>query len=168
MKKMLLTAFAVVLSHYCFSQNGNNAIGIGAEFDPLLTHPYSQIYHGGIGGNVKGLYGIGDAGQLTLTAGYSSFGGKSGVQYGDQTLSLIPILAGYRYNWKGGFYGELQAGAGVLTTKASGFSFSQTDFAAALNVGYVVDNFDFGVRYYTEGDVISMFAVRIGYNFSLK
>lgn len=168
MKKNLLTAIAVLLAHFCFAQSGKIAIGIGAEFDPLANQSYSSIYKAGFGGNLKGLYGVGSRGQITLTAGYLSFGGKSGVQYGDQTLSLIPVLAGYRYNFEGGLYGELQAGMGSLTTKASGFSFNQTNFAAALNIGYVYNNFDFSARYYTEGDVISMFALRIGYNFSIK
>jgi len=169
MKKLLLSTIAVVLlSNYCFAQTGNNQLGIGVEVNILASNGYSDIYHPGIGGNLKGLYGIGTASQLTLTAGYSSFGGKSSSQYGDQTLSLLPILAGYRYNLTGGLYGEGQVGAAILTTKASGFSYSQTNFAAAINVGYVTHGFDISARYYTEGDVISTFAVRLGYNFSLS
>ncbi|MBS1504535.1 MAG: hypothetical protein JST32_20915 [Bacteroidetes bacterium] len=87
--------------------------------------------------------------------------------YGNQTLTLLPILAGYRYNLNGGLYFEGQAGAAVLTTKASGFSFSQTNFAGAINVGYVVHGVDISARYYTEGDVVSTFAVRLAYNFKL-
>jgi len=150
---------------FCYAQTGNNAISIGAEADfPLGSYTGYNI---GFGGNVKGLYGLGASGQLTLTAGYSSFSGKSGSLYNGQTLSLLPILAGYRYNLASGLYGEGQVGLATLTTRIPGFSFSQTNFAAAANVGYVFNNFDVSVRYYTEGDVMSMFAVRLAYNIAL-
>jgi len=168
MKKNLLFVVAFILSaSFCYGQTGNNQVSVGAETNFFLSNGFSDIYNPGIGGNVKGLYGIGDASQLTLTSGYTWYGGKSSSQFGDQTLSLIPILAGYRYNLKSAFYGEGQAGLGILTTKIPGFSFSQTNFAAAINVGYVYKGFDVSVRYYTEGDVVSLAAIRLAYNFSL-
>jgi hypothetical protein len=169
MKKILFSIVAVILlTNCCLAQAGKNAVSVGAEVNFLASNGYSTIYNAGFGGNLKGLYGVGTAGQATLTAGYSSFSGKSSSQFGNQTLSLIPVLAGYRYNLESGLYGEAQAGIGILTTKASGFSFSQTNFGGALNVGYVTHGFDLSVRYYTEGDVMSLFAVRVAYNFSLS
>ncbi|MBS1532848.1 MAG: hypothetical protein JSU01_21270 [Bacteroidetes bacterium] len=168
MKKVLFTLLAFALSvAACYAQKGNNQIGIGGEINFPLGNGYNDIYNPGIGGNLKGLYGIGDAGQLTLTAGYNSFSGKSSSQFGDQTLSLIPIQAGYRYNLKSGLYGEGQAGLGILTTKVTGYSASQTNFAGAINVGYLFKGFDIGVKYYTEFDVFSSFAVRLAYNIPL-
>jgi hypothetical protein len=169
MKKILLSIAAVIfLSNFCLAQSGNNQVAIGAEVNFLASNGYSTIYNAGFGGNLKGLYGVGTAGQLTLTGAYSSFSGKSSSQYGNQTLSLLPILAGYRYNLDGGFYGEGQVGLAILTTKGSGFSFSQTNFAGAINIGYVTHGFDLSARYYTEGDVVSTFAIRLAYNFSLS
>ncbi|CAN5444478.1 hypothetical protein BH09BAC6_BH09BAC6_07880 [soil metagenome] len=169
MKKIvLLIAVNIFAFGYCFAQKGNNQIGIGAEVNFFASNGYSSIYNPGIGGNVKGLYGIGSASQLTLGAAFSSFSGKSSSIYGNQTLSLVPILAGYRYNLKSGFYGEAQAGLALLTTKATGDSFTQTNFAAAINIGYVTHGFDISARYYTEGDVISTVAFRLAYNFSLS
>lgn len=168
MKKKLLVILAFIMSAgFCYAQTGNNQVGIGVETNFFLSNGYSSIYSPGIGGNIKGLYGIGDASQITLTGGYTSYSGKSGTLYGNQRLSLIPILAGYRYNLKSGLYAEGQAGAGILSTHASGFTFSQTNFAAALNVGYAYKGLDVSIRYYTEGDVMSLFAIRLGYNFSL-
>lgn len=111
MKKILLSIVSfVLLVNCCFAQKGNNQIGIGAEADiPLGSY---SGYNMGFGGNVKGLYGIGAVAQLTLTAGYSSFSSKSGSIYQGQTLSLLPILAGYRYNLVSGLYGEAQTGFG--------------------------------------------------------
>ncbi len=169
MKKiLLLVPFIIFGFNCCFAQAGNNQISIGAEVNFLASNGYSSIYNPGFGGGLKGLYGIGDAGQLTLSGAFSSFGGKSSSTYGDQTLTLLPIMAGYRYNLKSGVYFEGQAGLATLTTKGSGFSFSQTNFAGAINVGYATHGFDISARYYTEGDVVSTFAVRIAYNISLS
>lgn len=169
MKKILLSIAGIIFAiNCCFSQTGNNQLSVGAEVNFLASNGYSTIYNPGIGGNLKGLYGIGSSSQLTFTVAYSSFSGKSSSSYGDQTLSLLPVLAGYRYNLSGGLYGEGQAGLAILTTKATGFSFSQTNFAAAVNVGYVIHGFDISARYYTEGDVVSTFAVRLAYNFTLS
>jgi hypothetical protein len=169
MKKISLSIAAVIFTiSCCFAQTGYNQLGVGAEVNFLASNGYSTIYNSGMGGNLKGLYGIGSSSQLTLTVAYSSFSGKSSSAYGDQTLSLLPALAGYRYNLSGGLYGEGQAGLAILTTKAAGFSFSQTNFAAAINVGYVISGFDISARYYTEGDVMSTFAIRLAYNFTLS
>jgi hypothetical protein len=155
-------------SNQQLEQSGNNQISIGAETDFTLTNGYSDIYHPGLGGNIKGLYGIGTAPQqLMLTADYVTFSGKSSSTYGNQRLSLIPIQAGYRYNLSSGFYGELQAGVGMLGTHADSVTFTQTNFAAAADIGYDYKGLDLSVRYYTEGDVISIFAIRLAYNISL-
>ncbi len=150
-----------------YAQNGSVQLGVAVESN-LLLGSYSSAYNAGFGGGIKGLYGVGASGQLTLSVDYSSYSSKSGTIFAGQTLSLLPILAGYRYNLSSGFYAEPQAGLATLSTKASGFSFSQTNFAGAINVGYAKNGFDISVHYYTEGDVISMFGVRLGYNFSLK
>ena len=169
MKKILFTLAAFIFSFgLCHAQTGNNAVSIGVEPDFLLGS-YTSYYGVGIGGNVKGMLGVGSGmGQLTLTGGYSTFSSKSGTAAAGQTLSLVPILAGYRQSCKSGFYGEAQAGLGILGTKYTGGSFSQTNFSGAINAGYCQNNFDFSVRYNTEGDVISLFALRVAYNIPLK
>ena len=168
MKKiLLLLTFTILIFNCCLAQKGNNQISVGADVNFLASNGYSSIYNPGIGGDIKGLFGIGSASQLTISGAYSSFSGKSSSSYGDQTLTLLPFMAGYRYNLTG-VYVEGQAGLGTLTTKASGFSYSQTNFAAAINIGYIIHGFDISARYYTEGDVVSTFAVRLAYNFNLS
>src|ERR1700710_3126565 len=99
MKKILLSlALVISACSYCSAQTGTIQLAIGAEVNFLASNGYSTIYNPGIGGNLKGLYGLGSSSQLTLTAAYSSFSGKSSSAYGDQMLSLLPVLAGYRYN----------------------------------------------------------------------
>jgi hypothetical protein len=166
MKKIYFVSLCLfAFSFVSVAQKGNNEIGIGAE----LNVPLGQLgdaYSAGFGGSVKGLYGVGTAGQLTLTVGYSGFKGKSGTLYKDQKFSLLPVLLGYRHHFSS-FYVEPQVGVTTDKTKIPGFTFSETKFTAALNVGYLIQGFDLSLRYHTEGDVLSLFAVRAGYNFPL-
>jgi hypothetical protein len=167
MKRILFLMAAFILTAgYCSAQTGNNQISVGAEGDFFISN-LNSAYGVGFGGNVKGMFGVGTAGQVTLTAGYSSFGGKSGTVFSNQTFSMIPILAGYRQNFKGGLYLEPQAGVTINTTHFNGGTFSETEFGAGLNVGYATNGFDVSARYFSEGDVFGMFAVRVAYNFSL-
>jgi hypothetical protein len=57
---------------------------------------------------VRGLLGVGTAGQVSLTVGYASFKEKkeSGT---DAKFTMLPILAGYRHNFNG-LYVEPQVG----------------------------------------------------------
>jgi hypothetical protein len=168
-RSLLLAASALVISIAAFAQKGNNQVGIGAELDVPLGS-FGDAYKTGFGGTIKGLYGIGEAGQLTFTTGYSSFKGKSetafGYSYEGQTFTMVPLLAGYRHHFNS-FYLEGQLGATVNGTKANGTKVeSMTKFAFAANLGYEIKGLDISVRYHTEGDVLSMFAARIGYNIS--
>ena len=170
MKRIVLSIAAMIMfSGYCFAQTGNNQVSVGASADFLLGPGYRAAFNVGFGGNVKGLYGIGDAGQATFTVAYSSFSGKSGtIYYTNQRLSLLPILVGYRYNLPSHFYGEGQVGIGLLDQHAQTYSNNQTNPAAAISVGYVISGFDVSARFYTEGSVMNQFAIRLAYNFSLK
>jgi len=170
MKKIVLSITAIIMfSACCFAQAGNNQVAVGASADFLLGPGYRAAYNIGFGGNVKGLYGVGDEGQATFTVAYSSFSGKSGtIYYSNQSLSLLPILVGYRYNLPNHFYGEGQVGIGFLDQHASTYSNNQTNPAAAISAGVIMDGFDLGARFYTEGSVMNQFAIRLAYNFSLK
>ena len=172
MKRIVLSIAAMIMfSACCFAQAGNNQVSVGASADFLLGPGYRAAYNVGFGGNAKGLYGLGTNGQATLTIAYSSFSGKSGTGYFDysnQTLSLLPILVGYRYNLPNHFYGEGQVGIGFLDQHAPSYSNNQTNPAAAVSAGVTMDGFDLSARFYTEGSVMNQFAIRLAYNFSLK
>jgi len=167
MKKSYLPIIALFFSIASFAQKGNNQLSIGVEAD-LPIGQLGDAYGVGFGGSIKGLYGIGTKGLLTLTTGYSSFSGKSGTLYDGQTFTMIPIMAGYRHLLNGGLYVEPQAGVTINNTKIPNFNFSETKFGAALNLGYVTaGGFDASIRYLTEGDVLSMLALRLAYNIRL-
>ncbi|MEP7376156.1 MAG: outer membrane beta-barrel protein [Chitinophagaceae bacterium] len=177
MKKVIL---AICVSAICvigYSQSGNNQIGVGAD----LALPMGDFGDGvktGFGGYAKGLFGIGEAGQITFTTGYSSFKLKGLDPDESGTASIIPLLAGYRHNFSG-FYVEPQVGYNIFGAKVKILGQSSSDsnggFAYAIGLGYVVNNVDFGVRYQggkpsdSGGDSSdwSIIGIHVGYNFSL-
>jgi hypothetical protein len=170
MKRIVLSVAAVIIfSGYCFAQSGNNQVGVGGSADFLLSPGYRAAYKDGFGGNIKALYGLGDWAQVTLTVAYSSFNGKSGTLfYTNQNLSLLPVLAGYRYNLPEHLYVEGQAGIGFLTQHSPGYTYTQTNPAAGFSAGVIMDGFDLSALIYTEGSVMNQFAIKLAYNFSFK
>ena len=177
MKKVFLAILGVSLfSIASFAQKGNNQVGVAAEVS-IPTGDAGDVSSVGFGGTVKGLYGIGTAGQLTLTTGYITFSGKKEIKDllgADKiTNSLIPILAGYRHNFSG-FYVEPQVGYSISNAKVKGgmFEAKESDgaFTWAAGIGYVINNFEVGARYqsmHKDGESSAFVGFRVGYNFSL-
>jgi hypothetical protein len=106
MKKLLLLTAIVTVSLLSQAQKGNNQIGIALEVAVPLGD-FGDAAKAGFGGLIRGAFGVGTAGHITLTTGYSSFRSKSDIEdalSADKiTYSVIPILAGYRHNFSG-FY----------------------------------------------------------------
>ena len=149
------------------AQKGNNQISIGPEVD-LPIGSFGDAYSVGFGGTIKGLYGIGSAGQVTLTTGYLHFKGKSGTTNGysfaGQTFSIIPYLVGYRHNFKP-WYVEPQLGLASYNTKAGSFKFSETRFTYGLGAGYMMNNLDLGLRLQSHTGA-TLLAFRAAYSFN--
>src|SRR3546814_282563 len=105
------TVLSVAMLFACssaFAQKGNNQVGAGID----LGLPMGDFGDGaklGIGGTVKGMYGVGTAGQVELTLGYISFGAKENSSVASASTSIIPIFAGYRHHFNG-LYVEPQLG----------------------------------------------------------
>lgn len=178
MKRILLAMSVSLMSLAGFAQTGNNQIGAAAE----LGFPTGDGADGskmGFGATVKGLYGIGTAGQITFTTGFMSFAAKDEIVdlLGADKIksSIIPLLAGYRHNFKG-FYAEPQIGYAIHGAKIKGGEFDGSDsegaFTWAANVGYVFsNNIEVGARYqssHKDGTSSAFFGLRVGYLFSLK
>jgi len=176
MKKVLFALCILAISSAAYSQKGNNQIGVGVDAG-LPLGDFGDSYSFGIGGYVKGLYGIGEAGQITLTTGYTTYSAKKEIKdaLGLDKLSanIIPILAGYRHNFSG-FYVEPQVGYGSYGSKAkangNSASSSSGAFTYALGLGFAKSGFDGGVRYQgasKDGSTTSLIGIHVGYNFSL-
>jgi hypothetical protein len=172
MKKVFLAVSIALISVTTYAQKGTNQIGVGADLGVPIGD-FGDGYKTGFGGYAKGLFGIGEAGQITVTTGYSSFKAKGSTDDMKATAGIIPILAGYRHNFSG-FYAEPQVGYSIIRSKvkSDGISFSASDgaFAWAIGFGYVVSDIDFGARYQSatkDGSSISFVGIHVGYNFSL-
>ena len=173
MKKVLTVLVAAVgLTTVSVAQKGTTKVAVAAEVG-LPNGDFGDGFKTGFGGSVKGLFGIGQAGQVTFTSGYSSFTAKGSTSDMKLTMSIIPILAVYRHNFSG-LYVEPQIGYGIygakLKTPEGSDSDSDGAFTWAFGAGYVYQNFELGVRYQSaskDGDNLSMVGIRLGYNFSL-
>lgn len=172
MKKVFLAVCAGIIGLVSYGQQGTTKIGIGAEAG-IPTGDF-DAFKTGFGGYAKGLFGIGTAGQITFTSGYTSYKAEGSTSSDKITYGIIPILAGYRHNFSG-FYVEPQVGYGIYSTKidVAGVSASSSDgaFTWAAGIGYVInDKFDLGARYqsgHKDGSSTALIGIHLGYNFSL-
>ncbi|MET0392773.1 MAG: outer membrane beta-barrel protein, partial [Chitinophagaceae bacterium] len=168
MKKVFLAICAGVIGLVSYGQQGTTKIGIGAEVG-IPTGDF-DAFKTGFGGYAKGLFGIGTAGQITFTSGYTTYEAKGSTSSDKITYNIIPLLAGYRHNFSG-FYVEPQVGYGIYgaKVKSGGISASSSDgaFTWAAGVGYVInDAIELGARYqsgHKDGSSTSLVGLRIGY-----
>src|SRR5688500_9335895 len=169
MKKIILAFLCIGAFATVKAQQGNNQIGIAAEA-ALPIGDFADGFKTGVGGSIKGLFGIGQSGQITFTTGYTAF--KLDDSDLDDTYSIIPLLAGYRHNFTGGIYIEPQLGYGMYRYRSDFLDETESNgaFTYAIGVGFTASGFDAGVRYQgasDDGSNISFIGVRVGYNFTL-
>lgn len=171
-KSVLFFALFLFIGFDAYAQKGNNQISIGVD-GALPVGDFGEATNFGIGPTVKGMYGIGSAGQLELTTGYLVFPFEESTSTAKGSSDVIPIFAGYRHHING-FYLEPQLGVAIINTTidVEGFgseSSSESAFGWAVGAGYLFHAFDLSVRYQSatkDGGNTEFFAVRIGYNFS--
>jgi len=176
MRKMYMVLLATILiSVSSFGQKGKNYLGVGGDLS-LPTSDFGNYFKTGTGGYVKGMFGVGKAGQVTLTTGYSGFKGAGDFEGVTSTQGVVPMLIGYRHNFNS-FFVEPQIGYGIYPYKENsqenGFiSETGSAFTWAAGIGYVFNNkIEVSARYQTggsEGVNVGMFGLRLGYNFSLS
>jgi len=176
MKKTIVLLLAGVLFYASsFGQKGNNQIGVGADIQ-IPTSDFGSYFKTGLGGYVKGLFGVGKSGQVSLSTGYTSFSAVGGIP---MKMGIAPMLIGYRANING-FYVEPQIGYELVNAKFNGgdelgyMTDSGGGFTWAAGIGYVFNNkFEVGARYGSGsaskgGTTLGAFGLRLGYNFSLN
>ncbi|MFZ4057867.1 MAG: outer membrane beta-barrel protein [Ferruginibacter sp.] len=136
------------------SFGGGASIGIPVgDFGPFASLAY--------GADVQAEYAAAESFGVTLSAGYLSFVGKSGI-----TISggFIPVLLGGRYYFSPKVYGSAQAGMSFSTNSGGGSAFT-----FAPGVGYKVsENLDLLVKYQSatkNGSDNSFVGLRVGYKF---
>ena len=166
---------AMLISVAGHSQKGNNAIGAGADLG-FPMGDFGDHFKTGFGVYAKGLFGVGKAGQVTLTSGYSSFKERGTWDDYNSTVNIIPLFIGYRHHFNSLFI-EPQLGYAIYGSKFTTFdegSWTESDgaFNAAATIGYVFNQqLEISARYQTGGKQgwnVNLFGLRVGYNFSLK
>ena len=173
MKKVVFAIAIVAASFAANAQSGKNEIGVGVEIGLPMGDFKDAGFNTGFGGSVKGLFGIGTAGQITGTVGYTSFKLDGSTDDAKMSATILPIMVGYRHNLSG-FYLEPQIGYGIYGAKVTIDGDSESDsegaFTYAAGVGFAKSGFDIGARYQAgskDGSTTSIIGFRIGYNFSL-
>ena len=177
MKRIYFVALASVLfSTAVFSQKGNNVIGVGGD----LSFPmgdFGDFYKNGLGIYGKAMLGVGKAGHVTLTSGYSAYKIKTNFEGVTSTMGLAPVLLGYRHSFDG-FFIEPQVGYAIANVKISSVDTDETftdaggNLACAASIGYDFNKqVEISARYQVSGNngsSMNIFGLRLGYNFSLK
>jgi len=172
MRKVILVLASIIAINAANAQTGKNQIGIGFEVGKSTESGSKAAF----GGSAKYLHGVGTAGQVTLSAGYltSSSTETDGTDEYKATVSMIPIMVGYRHNFSG-LYVEPQLGyvSSKAKIKFNGSelgSASDGSFGYAIGLGYAMEQgLDLGVRFLntTQSGSKGMFVFRLGYNFTL-
>lgn len=182
MRKLMILVLVSCSTVFCAkAQKGEMQLGAGVDVGLPLGN-FGEGYGVGIGASAKGLYGVSDAGQVTLTLGFMRFGMKDGNEFVSGSVGLIPLLAGYRHTF-GNLYAEGQVGLTVVRTSVKfkgssdtaglgglGGSASDTNLGYGIGGGYVFDNWDLGLRFQGvsgDGGSLDFVALRVAYNFSL-
>jgi len=171
MKKMFLVAAIASISISGSAQAGNNLIGVSLDIG-IPVGDFADFAQLGIGGSVRGMYGVGRSGHVTLTTGYSYFRWKDLVSGEDANSHIIPLLLGYRHNFSA-FFIEPYAGYASYGEKYSylnsNSSASLGSFAWGAGAGYGRGGFEGGVRYLglTKEGTLSTIFVYIGYDLPL-
>jgi len=162
MKKVLLaTLLFVGVAATSFAQDGGKfSVGVEAGLPVGST---SNAYNFVIGGSLKYDLPIVEATNFTISAGYSSFQGKTVGGFKFPAAGFVPVKAGIKYFLAESFYGEAQVGAAFSTQKNGG-----TAFAYSPGIGYKFsDVVDLGVRYeaWSKNGTTSQIAARLGFSF---
>jgi hypothetical protein len=171
MKKiLLLLAFSAgALSTFAQTASktdgGKFSIGIDAGLPTGNANNYSDF---AIGGDLKYALAVAGNWDLSLSAGYTSFLGKTitvdGISTNAGDVKGIPVKFAGRYNFDGnaGFFAEAAVGAAFIQDGGG------TTFLYAPGIGYALKNgFEIGARYegWSNNGTVSQVALRAAYSF---
>ena len=174
MRRILLLAVLIVSAATAsFAQTSKSSSSSSGKFsigiDPgLPVGNASDISSFAIGGDIKYSIPAAENFDVSLSAGYTVFIGKTVDVLGQSVkignLKGIPVKLAGRYNFNGpvGFFGEFGVGAAFIQDGGG------TAFLYAPGVGYAADGgFEAGIRYegWSKSGTISQIALRVAYSF---
>jgi len=169
MKKVLLSlAIVTIVSLSAKAQSSDSKssdsqikLDIGATGAIPLGN-FGDDYSFGIGGFLKGAYNVSPNVDVTLTAGYKNFSGKtiSGITIPSE--GIIDFIAGASYLMDGGFHIDGGIGYGLFTPGSSG------GFAYRVGAGYKFASvWDVTANYNGVSDVVTTSYIGIGISYAL-
>lgn len=172
MRRILLIVVLIVsAASASFAQTSKSSSGgkFSIGVDPgLPVGSVSDVSSFAIGGDLKYSLPAATNFDVSLSAGYSAFLGKT-IDFGGQSVKLsslkaIPVKVGGRYNFNGatGFFGEVGIGAAFIQDGGG------TAFVYAPGIGYALDGgFEVGVRYegWSKNGSIGQIGLRLAYSF---
>ena len=170
MRRILLLAVLIVsaatasfaqTSKSSSSSSGKFSIGIDPGLPVGSASDYSSF---AIGGDLKYSIPAAENFDVSLSAGYSVFLGKTIDSFKLPNIKGIPVKLAGRYNFNGpvGFFGEFGVGAAFIQDGGG------TAFVYAPGIGYAADGgFEAGIRYegWSKNGTISQIALRLAYSF---
>lgn len=128
-KTGILVMNLLLISPLSFAQKGSKSLQITAE--GIIPSAQKSV---GFGLSLKGLYGISEYGEITLSAGISKFKMKDLDGAGETKVRFVPFLFGYRQKIQK-FYIEPKVGIGELGGRIlllSGSDYSRPSVTAAF------------------------------------
>ncbi len=147
-KKQLLCLFIASLTFLSIrAQKGNNNLSLNVETSiPFFQNDY------GVGFYVKGSYGMGTSGQVSLSAGISKFNLKNSVESPKVTTRVVPFLLSYK-QYFGKLFIEPKFGFGELGgTLSMDGDYARPSVAAifgGLSAGFYLNKFNVGINFLT-------------------
>ncbi|MFO7825536.1 MAG: outer membrane beta-barrel protein [Cyclobacterium sp.] len=156
-KQTFIAVLFMLLSWKSMAQEGVNQINLGFDAGITLNEYYQTQFPAGFGASIKGLYGLGLNGQVSLTGNYLYFPLDPAyiLPTGENlSLHLIPVLAGYRLNFEPFFF-EPQVGGTLFINhyknEPNSYSESNIEFSFAAELGYMLNNVELSLRYQHAG-----------------
>ncbi|MEX2567827.1 MAG: hypothetical protein WD431_17905 [Cyclobacteriaceae bacterium] len=176
MKKCLVILFFLIISLRGYGQDGEDYLNIGVDAGLTLNEFYQVQFPAGFGASIKGLYGVGLNGQVSLTGNYMYFPIDQSfvLPTGENlTFHVIPVFLGYRLNFDE-FFLEPQIGGAMLVNRFKNepdvFNESTSVFAFAAEAGYVFDTVEVSFRYQHAGaspNHLGLLGIRAAYKIPL-
>lgn len=166
-KSLLLIVVLSALAFNTFAQSSDNSGGkFSIGIDPgLPVGDASDVSSFAIGGDLKYSMPAAENFDVSLSAGYTAFLGKTIDGFKLPSIKGIPVKLAGRYNFNGptGFFGEVGLGAAFIQDGGG------TAFLYAPGIGYAMDGgFEIGVRYEgwsVHGGTFSQVGLRLAYSF---
>lgn len=145
------------------AQNNESGINIGYEAS-LPIGDFANTHKFGNGFSILKAFGISDRSAITLHASYMNFFNKEEV-LSAAPIKMIPIRAGYRYYFEGGFYLEPKLGYSFNNSAEE----NEGNLIISPSIGIIPNGkFDLTLSYQNtkfKSNNISFLTLRLAYTF---